>query len=62
MKVRDLIAALDELAHDDKDAEVFFGPEEGDPIRVEGGILMRRSEGTVLLLAPLKLDAQPDGF
>jgi hypothetical protein len=61
MKLRELKEQIDRLLAEDEyrsEANVVFGPEEGDHIAIEGGIIGAQT-GTgliVLILAPIKLD------
>jgi hypothetical protein len=60
MKIRDLQRQLDVLTKADAkaaEADIVFGPEEGDQVPLLGGIYGRDKAGNGrLILAPIKLD------
>jgi hypothetical protein len=59
MKVKDLQAQIDRAIAADPsvaEANIVFGPEEGDHIPLKGGIVGRGGNGYLLILAPLPLD------
>ena len=59
MKVKDLKARLEEAIAADPtiaEANIVFGPEEGDHIPLKGGIVGKGANGFLLILAPITLD------
>lgn len=59
MKLRDLQRQLEIAVKADPkiaEANVVFGPEEGDHVQLKGGIIGKGANGFVLILAPIKLD------
>lgn len=59
MKVKDLQARLEEAVKADPkfaEANIVFGPEDGDHIPLKGGIVGRGAGGYLLILAPITLE------
>jgi hypothetical protein len=64
MKVKELRAQIQRAIEADPsvaEANIVFGPEEGDHIPLKGGIVGMGGNGYILILAPISLD-QVGGF